>query len=63
MILIVINIQLVGFGMADYKVPGEYSYKKDMIMSGVFPADVLDRVPDFQFYPEDILIQTYPKSG
>ena len=48
--------------MAKHKVPGEHTYK-GMVMNGMFLPNVLDRIPDFQFYPEDVLIQTYPKAG
>ncbi len=45
-----------------HKLPGEHVYE-GMYMSYIFPAEVLDKVKEFPFHDEDILITTYPKSG
>ena len=48
--------------MTEHTLPGEHTYK-GMIMNRELLPNVLDRIPDFQFYCEDVLIQTYPKAG
>ena len=49
-------------GKEFFKTPGEWEFK-GIRYPGVCPVDVIQRAVDFPFADEDILIDTYPKSG
>ena len=48
--------------MSDHKVIGEHVYD-GMTLSYKCSPEVLDKVPDFEFRQDDVLIATYPKAG
>ena len=42
--------------------PGEYTYD-GIWLSKYFPADGLEKIKQFNYRDEDILVVTYPKAG
>ncbi len=46
----------------DYKVVGEYEYD-GVTFCCAYPPEQLEKVKNFKFYDDDVMVATYPKAG